>query len=300
MKVVITGTTGFIGGHLLKAARALHGTDVAAFSSVPFAGNHIVYHSKEDFGLSSAAISLIKEADVLIHAGAFIPKSGAEANQIFKCNGNITFTEKLLELPWDRLKKVVFLSTVDVYANVNEAISELTPTVPPTLYGLSKLYGEKMVELYAAERGITSQVLRIGHVYGPGEEKYAKVLPKAIQNILTGKDVELWGEGKELRSFIYIDDVVSAILKAVELQGDPGIINVVSGNIISIRELLDKLIAIGNRGVGVILREYSGATRDYVFDNSKLKRYLLPEESDFMDGLQAEFRYFEALSASQR
>jgi UDP-glucose 4-epimerase len=154
-----------------------------------------------------------------------------------------------------------------------------------------------MTTLSAAERGIASQVLRIGHVYGPGEEKYAKVIPKAIQNIVAGKDVELWGAGKELRSFIYIEDVVTAILKAAELRGEPGIINVVSGNAISICDLLDKLIAIGNCGTGIVRREFLGATRDLVFDNTKLKRYLLPNEIDFTLGLQAEFRHIELLRA---
>lgn len=300
MKAIITGTSGFIGGRLLQAARAAYGADVSAFSSRPAEGRHIVYRDAPGFGLEPAEQTLVEEADVLIHAGAFTPKSGADANQLAGCNSNITFTEKLLALPWNNLKKIVFLSTLDVYATADGPISETTTTGPASLYGLSKLYGERMVSLYAAERDIVSQVLRIGHVYGPGEEKYAKVLPKAIQNIVAGKDVELWGEGRELRSFIYIDDVVAAILKAVELQEEPGVINVVGGNAITIRDLLEKLIAIGGHGTGIVRREFSGATRDLVFDNAKLKRYLLPKESDFTAGLEAEFRHIEKLNAGPR
>jgi UDP-glucose 4-epimerase len=150
-----------------------------------------------------------------------------------------------------------------------------------------------MMSLHAAERGIAIQVLRIGHVYGPGEEQYVKVIPKAIERIIAGGDVELWGEGEELRSFIYISDVVTAILKAVELQEEPGVINVVGGNVISIRDLLEKLIAIGGRQTKIVQQEFSGTRRDLVFDNTKLKRYLLPEESDFTTGLKMEFRQVE-------
>jgi UDP-glucose 4-epimerase len=202
-----------------------------------------------------------------------------------------------LALPWANLKKIVFLSTVDVYANVDGPISEATPTMPSTLYGLSKLYCERMVSLYADNRGLALQVLRIGHVYGPGEEKYAKVLPKAIKSIVSGKDVELWGEGNELRSFIYIEDVVTAIFNAVELDEQPGVINLVSGNAISIGNLLEKLINIGGRDIAIVRREFSGVARDLLFNNAKIKNYLLPEETDFAAGLAAEFKHIQNLNA---
>ena len=289
----MTGTSGFIGSRLLQTARAMYGDNVTAFSSHPSEGNHIVYANRTDFSLAPAELALVEDANVLIHAGAFIPKCGTEANQIKSCNSNIAFTEELLALPWRNLKKIIFLSTLDVYNNLDCPISEATLTVPTTLYGMSKLYCERMMSLHAAERGIAIQVLRIGHVYGPGEEQYVKVIPKAIERIIAGGDVELWGEGEELRSFIYISDVVTAILKAVELQEEPGVINVVGGNVISIRDLLEKLIAIGGRQTKIVQQEFSGTRRDLVFDNTKLKRYLLPEESDFTTGLKMEFRQVE-------
>jgi UDP-glucose 4-epimerase len=296
MNIVITGASGFIGAQLLQAARAADGAGtVTAFSSRPAAGSSIVYDATAPgFGLDTKALALIEAADVLIHAGAFTPKNAAEANALEGNNGNIALTAKLLALPFGNLKKILFLSTLDVYA-VAERISETTPAQPASLYGLSKLYCESMVSLYAAQRRIDGQILRIGHVYGPGEEKYAKFLPRAIQNIVAGNDVELWGDGSELRSFIYIDDVVRAILAALALEGNPGIINIVGGQPISIRQLLDKLIAISDRPVRITQREFNGPKRDFVFDTAKLKQYLLPEESDFTAGLLAELRHIEAI-----
>ncbi len=295
MKVVITGTSGFIGGRLLQAARVRYGEDATAFSSNRSDGAHVIYGEGDQFGLSEADLELLAEANILIHAGAFTPKNAAEANRVADCNGNIVFTDKLLGLPWRNLKKIVYLSTIDVYGIVDGPITESTVTDPASLYGMSKLYCERMVRLHAAECGLESQVLRIGHVYGPGEEKYAKVIPKAIENIVSGKDIELWGEGNELRSFIYIDDVVTAVLNAAELSGEPGVINVVGGRAIAIRDLLDKLVLVSGRPATISRREYSARTRDMVFDNAKLMQYLLAAESDFTTGLVAEFRHIEEL-----
>ncbi|MDD0973001.1 NAD-dependent epimerase/dehydratase family protein [Pseudomonas fontis] len=297
MKILITGASGFIGGRLLDGAIAAWGNDnVIAFSSQEISGCQTIVYNRDasDFGLSAADKALLEGVEVVVHAGAYTPKSGGEANVISACNENIFFTEKLLKLPFNNLQKIVFTSTLDVYAAATP-ISEQTPTEPATLYGWSKLYCEKVVSAFAAEKKIVSQILRVGHVYGPGEEKYAKFLPKTIGNIVNGASVELYGDGAELRSFIYIDDVIKAILAAVALDESVGVINLVGGHAVSIKEVLDQLILLSGRPVEVIPRAFNGVKRDFVFDTTRLKKYLLPVETDFLSGLRTEFAYFESL-----
>ncbi|WP_395608514.1 NAD-dependent epimerase/dehydratase family protein [Pseudomonas sp. B22129] len=297
MIVMITGVTGFIGGRLLDAALAKWGSaNVIAFSSEPTRKCHsIVYNNKLlDLGLGPDDITKIKTVQIVIHAGAYTPKTGAEANVIAGCNGNISFTEKLLNLPFDSLRKIVFTSTLDVYA-VDTIISESTATLPSTLYGWSKLYCEQMISVYTAEKKLARHILRVGHVYGPGEEKYEKFLPKTIRRILEAQPVELYGDGAELRSFIYIDDVVRAILAAVELEDTVDVINLVGGYPVSIKTLLDKLIALSDGPVEVVQRDFNGVKRDFVFDTFRLKKYLLPDETDFDIGLGVEFLHFKSL-----
>ena len=297
MRILITGASGFIGGRLLDAAITVWGRDnVLAFSSRKLpACQTIVYKSAEsDFGLEPADKMLLEDIEVIVHAGAYTPKNGGEANVISACNENIFFTEKLLKLPFNKLRKIVFTSTLDVYAAAIP-ICESTPTQPATLYGWSKLYCEQMISFFASEKKIIGQILRVGHVYGPGEEKYAKFLPKTISNIVRGGSVELYGDGAELRSFIYIDDVIKAILASVDLDEDVGVINLVGGHAVSIKEVLDQLILLSGRPVDVVQREFNGVKRDFVFDTSRLKKYLLPVETDFLSGLSTELAYFERL-----
>jgi len=160
------------------------------------------------------------------------------------------------------------------------------------LYGWSKLYCEQLISVRAHEMNLSCQILRIGHVYGPGEEKYAKFLPRAIRAIISGEPVELYGDGAELRSFIYIDDVVKAILSAVDLNEDVGVINVVGGNELSIKEVLDCLISISGKDVPILTRAFAGVKRDFVFDTRLMNEKLLPVEKDFISGLKEEYDYF--------
>jgi UDP-glucose 4-epimerase len=296
MTILITGASGFIGSRLISAACDELGLEnVIAFSSQPAPDcRTIVYHGP-DFNLSEEDNALLGTINVLIHVGASTPKSAVQANAIEECNGNISFTEKLLALPLGNLKKIIFISTIDVY-EPSELTTEETPTIPVTLYGWSKLYCEQMTTVFSAGIGIVSQVLRIGHVYGPGEEKYAKFLPKALKSIVAGEAVELWGDGSEIRSFIYIDDVVTAILQAINLRLSVGPINVVGGVPISMRALLDKIIATSGKPVAITHREFTGAKRNYIFDNAKLRKHLLSVETDLSTGLRTEYAYMAEIT----
>lgn len=295
MKILITGASGFIGSQLVQAACAEFGQEnVLALSSRPNVCCETIVYDINDYSVKPVDLRKFEHIEILIHAGAFIPKNGADVNLISECTKNIYFTEKLLKSPFKNIKKIIYLSTVDVYAAADQ-INEETFTLPQTLYGMSKLYCENLVTIFSKSEKIDCQILRIGHVYGPGEEKYAKFLPKAIQSIVNCKPVELWGDGAELRTLIYIEDVVTATMASIHLPPDVGIINVVGGHTISIRQLLDAVIALSGKQVEIIIQEFTGITKDYVFDDAKLKAYLLPRETDFLTGLRTEYAHIERL-----
>jgi nucleoside-diphosphate-sugar epimerase len=294
--ILLTGASGFIGKHLLAALIEEYGKEnILALTSVPLThANYLLhngYHFEPDYFIKSGYGERI---EAVIHAGAFTPKSGKQANDVEKCNSNIISANKVLQADLPNLKKIIYLSTLDVYGAA-DIISESSLTQPASLYGESKLYVEKMVTAWADANDKVHQILRVGHVYGPGEEAYQKIIPVTIKKLLQDQPPQIWGTGNEIRSFIYIKDIVSAILQALKLKGYAGVINLVSSQTITIAALVNKLIALSGKTVSAEILPAVAPGRDFIFDNTKMKQILLAAETTLDTGLAAEWAYFKNL-----
>lgn len=289
--ILLTGASGFIGKHLLLQLIKKYGkNNVIALTSRPIDECNYILHNDFQFDPDFLINHGYTNIKTIIHAGAFTPKNGSQANDVNLSNSNIYSTEKLLNLTLPYVQNFIFLSTLDVYDNA-EIISENTSENPISLYGFSKLYCEKMVEQWGIKNNKVAQILRIGHVYGPGEEAYQKIIPISINKILNKESLQIWGTGNELRSFIYINDVVNAIINSLEITEGLGIINLVSNQSISINELISKLIKISKKEVEIINIPTNLSSRSLVFDNTKMINWLLKKETNLDDGLNEEFEY---------
>jgi nucleoside-diphosphate-sugar epimerase len=292
--ILLTGASGFIGKHLLKALIKEYGQiNVLALTSRPISSSAYLLHNNYDFNEDYFIKSgVANDITSIIHAGAFIPKSTNEINNWKLCNQNILNTHKLLNSNLPNLKKVIFLSTIDIYGK-DDVISEQSPIEPISLYGYSKLYGERMIAAWANSENKICQILRVGHTYGPGEDAFQKIIPATINKLVRNQPVQIWGSGNELRSFIYISDIVKAVLNSHELTANIGPVNIVASKSISISELVNKLISISGKKVVAETLANSMVSRNLVFDNAKMKKYLLTTETTMDDGLQEEWNYMK-------
>ena len=197
-------------------------------SSVENENYKTVLHKNYTFGKSDFAKKEIKNIDIVVHIGAFTPKSGLEANDVEKSNTNINNTKYLIDNLPNTPSKFIFLSTLDVYGQVNGIISEDVTPNPLSLYGWSKLYCEKMLENWSKQNSVILQTLRVGHIYGKGEEAYKKVIPVTIQKLKNNEAPQIFGMGDEIRSFLHVEDVSNMVLKSIELEQYEGVINLCS------------------------------------------------------------------------
>lgn len=167
---------------------------------------------------------------------------------------------------------------------------ESAPTHPICSHGLTKLFVEKYIEMHSHVDGLEYVILRLANPFGPGQEfrKGQGLIPSILDRHRRGLPVRIFGGGAARRDYIYIDDVVEAILAAVRLEGSPQLIlNIASGETRTILDVIETIEAVS--GI-VFAREYVEARKTDV-DVSSLDIRLARERLDwrsqvpFRDGI---------------
>lgn len=289
--LLITGITGFIGKNILKFIEAEYKNDyeIILLSSSENTIYKTILHKNYSFTKNDFLAKDIKKIDVVLHIGAFIPKSGIEANDIEQSNSNIFSTKSLLDNLPNTPFRFIFLSTIDVYGKIETTINEDSLTNPLGMYGWSKLYCEKMLENWAMQNNTIIQILRVGHIYGKGEEAYKKVIPVSIQKLKNEESPDIFGTGEEKRSFLHVNDVCNLIMKSISLPKYEGVINLCSSNSHTIKDIVKMLVEISGKDINIKYIKTENRGIDFVFDTSKMNQLLGFEKVDVRDGLQNEY-----------
>lgn len=291
MSILVTGATGFVGTYVVETLKEEYPYE-ELISLASSASNGVKWIPSKNYVFEPNYLLNNGGAEIesIIHIGAWTPKNPGVANSMDGAFSNIASTKALLDSNLPKLKRFIFCSTLDVYKNVNCCITEDTQVAPETLYGMSKYYCEEMVSTYAKNRRIKCQILRLGHIYGAGEERYRKVIPVMIENALLGNNITIFGDGEALRSFIHIKDVAKAVVASLKLS-ENSVINVVGDEPISIRNLAEMVCECCEKKTGVIFQEAKSENRNFVFNNSMMRTKLLNTFIPFREGLIQEIEY---------
>jgi UDP-N-acetylglucosamine 4-epimerase len=159
---------------------------------------------------------------------------------------NIRGTENILKAAQqEKAKYFVFSSSSAVYGPYDGISSEATPTDPASVYAANKLEGEKLCTNFNEKNHLNAVALRYFNVYGPNQptkSSYAAVVGKFKESLAKGEPLKIFGDGKQTRDFVHVDDIVKAnVIMGLTTHPAGSIYNVGSGASINLLELIDKL-----------------------------------------------------------
>jgi dTDP-glucose 4,6-dehydratase len=300
-KILITGGTGFQGSNLTK--KLLNkGYDVVMLNT----------HSKKNetnikrFKLHNAKIvwgnindkkileKEFQDINLIIHTAAkiHVDDSIKYPTEYFKTN--VMGTNNVLEVARHFNIPVIHVSTCEVYGFVDEDLSENSPLMPRSPYAASKAGADRMAYSYYTTYNMNVCIVRPFNVYGPGQKdgECGAVIPRWATSLLNNKNIQIYGDGKQSREFIYIDDLVSAyeiiidkMLSGNSLAGE--VLNVGTGIDINIKYLAKELCNKTTNSYDKII--YSslrpGEVKRFISNSDKMKLLDWSPKVDLSEGL---------------
>ncbi|HEY3251753.1 MAG TPA: NAD-dependent epimerase/dehydratase family protein [Ignavibacteria bacterium] len=258
-KVVVCGAGGFIGGHLVRHLRNEGYTDIRAVDIKPFNEWYQIFNDVENLQydlrlLSSCEISL-KNSKIVYNLAADMGGIGFIENNKALCMMSVLINTHLLKIAHDfGIEKYFYASSACVYNADKQKNTDVVPlkeedaypAMPEDGYGWEKLFSERMCRHYREDFGLNTRVYRFHNVYGPfgtydgGREKApAAICRKVINSKFThNNEIEIWGDGNQTRSFMYIDDCLTGLNLLMNSEViEP--LNLGSNELVTINQLVD-------------------------------------------------------------
>ena len=254
-EVLVTGGAGFFGINLSKRLLELGANlRVSIHKSEPMWRDPTVEYTTVDLEKAEDCRSICEDMDYLIIASA--NSSGAaviERTPLVHLTPNLIMNARLLEAAYSQgIKKTLFFSSNTVYPLTDFAVKESDANFEYYskyhVVGWMKRFSEIMCDMYSnhIRNPMKTIVVRPGNAFGPYDKfnpEKSKVIPALIRRAVERENpLKVWGDGNDLKDFIYIDDLVQGSLLALEKLDSPDPINIASGQPVTIREVLGHIL----------------------------------------------------------
>lgn len=232
---LVLGAGGFLGSNLcrslIKVGARVHG--FGHRSSFADALPPMRFTAGE-FSDPAALALAVEGVDILFYLLGNTPFDVSEKDPIGDLQTSIVLSVQLLELcRAAAVRKIVFISSGGTVYGVPGAIPirEDAATDPISAYGINMLTVEKYLNLYASLGGASAVTLRVANPYGPFQSPFRRqgLVAATIEKVLTGRPVEVWGDGQAIRDYLHVGDFVEAALAAAVYDGPETVMNVGSG-----------------------------------------------------------------------
>ena len=292
--ILITGGSGHIGLNLLKKVNKLYSPVYLLVRNTERRDANGVKLIRADLSNKKEINKyrdILKKIKIVVHLAAHVPKKKGEDNFNICMQVNLTGTMNLVSY-LSKGAKFIFASTCEVYGKpMKGRIRETHPLKPTSYYGLSKLLAEKALGGYCKRKGINLTILRFTSVYGPGEI-INRAIPNFVRNVIKETSPVIYGDGSDLRDFIYLDDAVNSILASIK-KGKNTVYNIATGSSNSIKDVAERIIKLSGKDLKIKFKKRKVDKIDLGFDVSRANRDIgyLPKIS-LNQGLKKELMWF--------
>jgi len=289
MNALVCGAGGFIGSHLVKRLVAdgywVRGVDIEEPEFERSAAHEFIIG---DLRVDEVCNKAVYGMDDVFQLAATMGGIGFITQKLAEvARDNVLINTHMLSAAKEQhIHKFFFSSSACVYNTFMQAALDVKPlseedawpAMPERGYGLEKLFSEELCQYFKQDFGLETRITRFHNCYGPlgkydgGREKAPAALCRKIASVQDGGTIEVWGDGLQRRSFLYIDDCVEGILRIMQ-SNYPYPINLGSDRLVSIDELVEIIARISGKSFSVIHnpRQPQGV-RGRNSDNTRLKQ----------------------------
>ena len=282
-KALVCGAGGFVGGHLVKRLKKegywVRGVDIKKHEYSKSAGDEFKVLDLRIRQNCAKALKVINGFDEVYQLAA--DRGGAGYMKPGECDMmennvliNVYMTSEAVKLK--KKPKYFYSSSVCVYKDMPLNASKITeegvyPAFPDNEYGWEKLYSERVLTVFGARYKMPIRIARFNTTYGPeanwegGREKAADALSRKVALAKPGEKIEVWGTGKEIRDFTYIDDLINGIRALMKSKIEKPT-NIGSDEYVTVDELAQTIIKIsGKKNIGIkhVKGPHSVASRNF-------------------------------------
>jgi dTDP-glucose 4,6-dehydratase len=301
MRILVTGGAGFIGSHFVKRLRAA-GEDVVVLDKLTYSGNRANLPDDVEFCHGDIAEPADVEAaargvDAIVNFAAetHVDRSILTAEDF----GRTEFrgTQVLLEHLRRTGLRLVQVSTDEVYGDLEAGGSskETDPLRPSSPYSAAKAAGDLLVPAYVRTFGVNASITRGSNTYGPNQYP-EKFIPLFVTNALDGEPLPLYGDGRQVRDWLFVEDHCAGIEQVLR-EGEPGeIYNVGGGDEHENIDVAARIVELtgADRSLLRSVADREGHDRRYSLETTKLRSLGWVPEMTFDAGLAQTVEWYRA------
>lgn len=313
-KALVCGSGGFIGSHLVKKLKEegywVRGVDLKYPEYDDTVADDFIIGDLRDYNVCQRAIDQsfdeIYQLAADMGGAGFIFTGENDADVMFN-SGLINMN--ILDVAWKRnSRKIFYSSSACIYPEHNQldpdnpmtAEASAYPASPDSEYGWEKLYSERLYLAYHRNKGMDVRIARFHNIFGPlgtwdgGREKAPAAFCRKVAKATDKEEIEMWGDGKQTRSFLYIDECLEGVSRLMKQEDFIGPVNIGSEEMVSIKELAQMIMDIAGKNLSINHIPGPLGVRGRNSDNRLIKQKLGWEpRASLKEGLELTYHWIE-------